>query len=323
MPAQMQKAKHGGAEERKTNSPDPDPKLAKPSVPPLPPVDSSGPAPAKHRRQIAQQTAPQPGAPPTGAPAIVTQAQILARAEQHMHRREGAACLAALDEHRGEWDEQVAERAERDRGTCELLAGRCDEGKKRLERICMNPRATTPNVAQGLLGAEVSRLCPVASFPTVHERVMAVSLQANVASSDKANQSRWCSTLERALLADTTSTEVESCLAQAVAPRKPSSESCYLLLHNLDEAYRYLTECFLRDKDCTTGAQLDVMHSQVGFRAIAVDNPRINLFCRAERVVEVYTACTAAGEEAERKCRDRVEAARNAGDTWVTPVFPR
>jgi hypothetical protein len=187
----------------------------------------------------------------------------------------------------------------------------------------MNTRAYTPNVAQGLLGAEVSRLCPVASFRTVEERVMAVSLQANVASSDKANQSRWCGTLERALLADTRSSEVQSCFAQFVAARRPSSESCYLLLHNLDEAYRYLTECFLRDKNCTTGAELDVMHSQVGFRAIALDSKRIDQFCRPERVVEVYTACAPAGEEAERKCRDRVEAARRAGDTWVTPVFPR
>ena len=319
-------------------------KPAPPAPPPTAAVDGSGQgapaavapraasdgpsAPPRHQRQSAQAQVPaQPGhgqsqPPQPAAPAIVTQAQILARAEREMHRRDGAACLAALGEVVGEWSEEVAARAQEDRGNCELLVGHCAEGKKLLEPAYLNNRAYAPNTAEGLLSAQVARMCPAASFPTVEKRIMAVSLQASVASSNAANQSIWCGALQRTLLADTRSAEVQDCFAQLAASRS-ATKSCYLLLHDLGEAYRYLTECFLRDKNCGEGARLDVMHSQVETRAIAVDDKRVNLFCRPTRVVEVYPACTAAGEEAERKCLDHVESARRAGDTMVTPAFPR
>jgi hypothetical protein len=186
----------------------------------------------------------------------------------------------------------------------------------------LNNRTYAPNAAEGLLSAQVARMCPAASFPTVEKRVLAVSLQASLASSDAANQSAWCGSLQRTLIADTQSAEVQGCFAKIAATRQATKE-CSLLLHDLDEAYRFVTECFLRDKNCREGARLDVMHSQVGFRAIAVDDKRVNLFCRPERIVEVYTACAAAGEEAERKCLDHIEDARRAGDAMVTPAFPR
>ena len=302
-------------------------KAEKPEAAPLkpadgtapPPVVPTGPTPTKHRKQVAQGALP---AQAGQVPAIVTQAQLLARAEHHLHRREGAACLAALGEHVGEWSEEVAPRAQTDRGNCELLVGHCAEGKKLLEPSYLNNRTYAPNAAEGLLSAQVARMCPAASFPTVEKRVLAVSLQASLASSDAANQSAWCGSLQRTLIADTQSAEVQGCFAKIAATRQATKE-CSLLLHDLDEAYRFVTECFLRDKNCREGARLDVMHSQVGFRAIAVDDKRVNLFCRPERIVEVYTTCAAAGEEAERKCLDHIEDARRAGDAMVTPAFPR
>jgi hypothetical protein len=133
-----------------------------------------------------------------------------------------------------------------------------------------------------------------------------------------AEQSRFCGALERALLADTQSNEVQSCWEHK------DSKSCLSLMFTLQLAYEHLAECFLRDKSCRDGARLDVMHSQVesGFLELG-GRRRPDLFCRASRTVEVYPACTPAGEEAQRKCLEHVEAARRAGDARVKPEFPR
>jgi hypothetical protein len=102
-----------------------------------------------------------------------------------------------------------------------------------------------------------------------------------------------------------------------------NAPACRSLKFDLGNAYERVTDCLLRDKNCRDGARMDVMHSQLGFGAIALDSERLDLFCRPSRVVEVYPACRPEGEQAEQKCRAHVEAARRAGDAKVTPLYPR
>jgi hypothetical protein len=279
---------------------------------------------AHHRRQVAQ--AQLPGQAPTPAPQIappvvVTQVQILARAEQHKYRREGAACLAALAEATGPWSAEIAERAQRARGSCEMLVGHCDEGRKLLEPIYMNQR-TAEAVAQGLLSRDAAELCPISSFPTVQKRLTAIAIQANAANGDARNQAQWCGALERVLLKDTRSSEIQACFAE-FAGFKPTAP-CGYLLADVREAYRYLAECFLRDKNCREGARLDVMHTQLEVVAVATDDPRVARWCKPSRVVEMYPSCATAAEEAERQCMERVEAAQRSGVERLRPeVLPR
>ena len=145
---------------------------------------------------------------------VVVQSTILGRAAEHLHKRDGAACLAALDEVTGEWTDVLAARAQETRGDCELLAGHCDEGRKLLEPMYLNNRAYAGNTGEGLLSARIARMCPVTSFATVDKRIMAVSLQANAANSEAGNQEKWCGALERALLADTKTAEVQACFSE-------------------------------------------------------------------------------------------------------------
>ena len=84
--------------------------------------------------QLPAQGAPPPGQTPTPAPqpatpVVVTQVQIVARAEQHMYKREGAACLAALNEVTGEWAEVLVPRVKGPRGNCEMLVGTATKGR--------------------------------------------------------------------------------------------------------------------------------------------------------------------------------------------------
>jgi len=277
-----------------------------------------------HRRQVAQ--AQLPGQAPTQAPQpatplIVTQVQILARAEQHKYKREGAACLAALAEVTGPWLPEIEERAQRARGSCEMLVGHCDEGRKLLEPIFMNQR-TAETVAQGLLSREAAELCPITSFPTVQKRLTAIAIQASKANGDARNQAQWCGALERVLLKDTKSSEIQSCFAE-YAGFKPTAP-CGFLLHDVREAYRYLAECFLRDKNCREGARLDVMHTQLEVVTVATDDPRIARWCQPSRTTEMYSSCASAAEEAQRQCMERVEAAQRSNVERLTPeVLPR
>jgi len=293
--------------------------------PPGEAADKTSGAP-RHRRQLAEAPSPTQMPPQTGqvAPPVVVQNMILGRAAEHLHKRDGAACLGALDEVTGPWTDVLAARAQEMRGDCELLAGHCDQGRKLLEPLYLNNRAYAGNTGEGLLSARVARLCPASSFATVDKRIMAVSLQANAANSAAGNQAKWCGALERVLLADTKSAEVQACFSD-VATTNKSTTPCYLLLHNLGEAYRYLAECFLRDKNCREGARLDVMHSQVESIFIMTDNPRMaERWCRPTRVEEMYTACTAEGAEVERQCMSRVESAQRSSVARLTPeILPR
>jgi hypothetical protein len=287
-------------------------------------VASNRPAtPTRHKRQVAQQSPASPTPPVSPAspalpplPPSGDAKELLDRADALADKRAGAACLAVLDQIHDVPADMVA-RANVIRGDCEMLAGLCEAGRKILEPMYEADRRFSPAAAKGVLSARVARMCPVASFPTVGKRVLAVSLQADEAKAAQGEQSRWCGALERALLADTQSSEVQACYGDK------KSEACISLRFNLESAYERLAECFLRDKNCREGARLDVMHSQVGWGSIDIANKRMNLFCRPSRVVEVYPTCAADGEAAERKCLEHVEAARKAGDARVLPVFPR
>lgn len=282
-------------------------------------------APSRHRRQLADnapsqagQAAPQPGP----VPLIVRQAEIVNRAYDHSRKRDGAACLAALDEVKGEWVPDLVIRVRELRGDCLLLSGRCDEGKKLLEQSYLNNRAYSPDTSEGLLSAHFLELCPIGSIRSVDKRIMAVSSQAKAANLESTNQSHWCSTLERTLLADTRSGEVQSCFADFAAA-KPRSD-CGPLFFNLREAYRFLSECYLRDKNCREGVRLDVMHNQLELLVMGTDDPNVARWCKPTRTVETYPACSAASEEAERRCMERVQAADRAGIEKVTPeILPR
>jgi hypothetical protein len=286
---------------------------------------SPPPAPTRRKRQLVQmapssQQAPeseQAQPPQQPSPATSDAKAMLDRADALADKRDGAGCLAVLNQIHDIPSEMTA-RANEIRGDCEMLAGHCEAGRKILEPMYEAERRFTPAVAKGLLGARVARMCPVSSFPTVAERVAAVHQQALEAEKMPAEQSRFCGALERALLADTQSNEVQSCWEHK------DSKSCLSLMFTLQLAYEHLAECFLRDKSCRDGARLDVMHSQVesGFLELG-GRRRPDLFCRASRTVEVYPACTPAGEEAQRKCLEHVEAARRAGDARVKPEFPR
>jgi hypothetical protein len=307
----VQKEQQGGPEAQRTDqTKNPDP----PSVPPHLPVNQAGSAPSggpsKHKRQLAQASPPA-----TALPASGDAKEMLDRADRLADKRDGAGCLAVMEQIRDVPADMVA-RANIIRGDCEMLAGHCEAGRKILEPMYEADRHFTPATAKGVLSARVARMCPVSAFPTVGKRLLAVSLQADEAKSAAGEQSRWCGALERALLADTQSPEVQSCFAD----RKTGD--CPTLRFNLERAYEHLAECFLRDKNCREGARLDVMHSQVEFGTVDVANKRINLFCRPDRVVEVYPACTPEGDEVQRKCLERVEAARQTGEPRVSPVLP-
>jgi hypothetical protein len=281
-----------------------------------PATGGTPPAP-RSRRRLAQSDATPPA--PGPAPSLYDAAALLSRASNAVSRRDGAGCLALLREVRS-FPPEVAARALETRADCELLAGHCDAGRRLLEQAYADDRRYAGVTGQGLLGAHVSRMCPAASFPTVEQRILAVSLQASSASSASGHQAQWCGALKKVLLAETRSKEVAACLADVAANKAASP--CHILLHNLEEGYRYLTDCFLRDNNCREGARLDVMHSQVEWRVVATDNPRAETWCRPTRVIEVYPSCSAAGKDAERTCKERLEAARQAGLTKITPEMP-
>jgi serine/threonine protein kinase len=309
-PAQKEKQERAEAQRPEQK----DLKISDPSVSPRLPPDhaDSGPTSPKHRRQLAQADAPIPAqGPVAGDPKV-----ILDRAGALADKRDGKGCLTALAGLR-DVPADLAARAQELRGDCEMLAGNCEAGRKILEPMYQADRRHTPATAEGLLSARIGRMCPVSSFPTVQKRLTAIYLQAVLAMESRTEQSRLCGALARTLLADTQSKEVQDCFPNM------DTVPCRFMKFDLANAYERVTDCLLRDKNCREGARMDVMRSQVGWGAIAVDHQRINLFCRPSRVVEVYPACTAEGEAAERKCLDHVDAARRAGDANVTPLYPR
>jgi serine/threonine protein kinase len=217
--------------------------------------------------------------------------------------RDGAACLTALNQMPLDaWPATLADRAARRRATCEMLRGNCNKGRQMLELL------------DGANGSRAAMLanCPVASLPTIEERLSAVSAQADDARY-AGNKLGRRAELKQALQRQTAAPQIQACFRN-----RNASRACGRRLATLAHAYQVVAESFLSARDCADGAALDVMHSQVVYAAAGTDGGDPALRCRAERVFAVYRSCSDAGEAAERRCLARVQAARRDG----APVLP-
>jgi len=212
--------------------------------------------------------------------------------------RDGAACLNALNQIPADaWPAPLAERALRRRATCEMLRGSCDKGRRLLEPL------------DGVSGSRAAVLanCLVTLLPTVEDRILAVSAQADEARY-AGNKPTRRKDLKQALLRQTASPEIQACFRN-----RNSSRACGRRLTALARAYQVLAESFLLGHDCAEGAAMDVMHSQVTFQSVGPDGGDSALRCRSGRVFAAYRSCADAGEAAERRCLARVQSARREG----------
>jgi hypothetical protein len=296
-----------------------------------PPIVSVSPAPAGNRGE--PPAAPEPPAralPParaggrrdTAARAAAVAAARVAWSRRHPEidarllldladgshaDRKGADCLATLNKvPLDAWPATLSDRALRRRATCEMLRGNCAKGRRQLELLD---------------GSDVSRAaglanCPVATLPTVEDRLLAVSAQADDLRYTGNTPARR-KELKQALQRETSSALIQTCFRD-----RNASRACGRRLSTLARAYQVLAEAYLVDRDCTDGAALDVMRSQVKFQSVAPDGGDPALRCRSERVFAAYKSCSDAGVAAERRCLARVQNARRDG-TAVMPEVGR
>jgi hypothetical protein len=206
--------------------------------------------------------------------------------------RDGTNCLMALNQVPVDaWPSALAERALRRRATCEMLRGNCEKGRRLLEPL------DGPDGSRGALLAN----CPVASLPTVEDRILAVSAQADEARYSDNSLARRRE-LRQALARQTASAEIQACFRNSA-----ESRACGRQLNALARAYQVLAESYLVAGDCIEGASLDVLRSQVKYQAAGPDGGDPALRCRAERVFAAYKSCGEAGENAERRCLKRLQ----------------
>jgi hypothetical protein len=217
--------------------------------------------------------------------------------------RDGAACLTALNKMPLDaWPTALADRSLRRRATCEMLRGNCEKGRRMLEAL------------DGATGARSAQLvnCPVASLPTIEDRIAAVSAQADEARY-AGNKAARRKDLKQALVRQTTAPPIQACFRSWNASR-----ACGRRLTALARSYQVLAESFLAARDCAEGAALDVMRSQISYQSAGPEGGDPALRCRSERVFAAYRSCAEAGETAERRCLARVQAAKSNGG----PVLP-
>jgi hypothetical protein len=220
---------------------------------------------------------------------------LLDLAERSHADRDGAACLTALNQMPLDaWPPVLSDRAARRRATCEMLRGNCNKGRQMFELL---------DGANGSRAATLAN-CPVASLPTIEERLAAVSTQADEARY-AGNKPARRAELKQALQRQTATPQIQACFRN-----RNASRACGRRLAALAHAYQVVAESFLIARDCADGAALDVMRSQVAYAAAAPEGGDPALRCRAERVFAVYRSCSDAGEAAERRCLARVQAAR-------------
>ena len=202
------------------------------------------------------------------------------------------------------WPPTLSDRALRRRATCEMLRGNCDKGRRLLGSL------------DGGNGGRATLLanCPVAALPAVDERIAAVSAQADEARY-AGNKAARRQELKQSLLRQTAAPQIQACFRD-----RNASRACGRRLAALARAYQVLAESFLVGHDCTEGAALDVMHSQVVFQSFGPDGGDPALRCRSERVFAAYRSCADAGEAAERRCLARVQAARRDGAAVLPDV---
>jgi serine/threonine protein kinase len=295
-------------------------RLLAPAPVPAPAPVAPPPAAPRLPRSVAKRAPDAPKQVALGDGPPLDADAALVRAAEAADHRDGTACLAALDAV-ASWPAELVRRTDELRADCEMLRGNCELGRTLLEPIYASDR-TIGSAARGLLRARVARMCPPATFATVNQRIRAVYLQADIASQSPEKHPRWCGALERQLFADTRSHEIQDCFRASAAGRPPPAV-CVDVRADLVEAYRYLSECFLRDGNCGEGAILDLLHGQVEMQSVASDDVRrTEEWCRGDAVRERYERCADAGREAERRCQAEVAAARAAGRT-LTPVLPR
>ena len=287
-----------------------------------PPAAIPAPAPA-----TTETRAPEPPTEPAPAPSTarkprvrLAQApadakQILERATSHDLNREGAACLAALDEVK-EWPGDMAEMADRIRGDCLMLTGRCDAGKKLLEPIYMHDKRQAEKLRTVMLDRRVLEMCPMRSIPTLSGRIHAVLMQADNASHKHPG---WCRQLTPTLARDTESAEMRACL-RARAAGEPLSPSCDKMVFPLQLAQRSLASCLLKDGDCRNGAAFDIMNGQLGWSRPPGDDDG-ERWCRPDHLLEYYPSCTAYGHRARDKCLARFDEVKRGGGV-VVPELP-
>jgi len=217
--------------------------------------------------------------------------------------RDGAACLTTLNRvPLDAWPAALSDRALRRRATCEMLRGNCEKGRRMLEAL---------DGATGARGTQLAN-CPVASLPTIEDRIAAVSAQADEARY-AGNKAARRKELKQALGRQTTAPPIQACFRSWNASR-----ACGRRLAALARSYQVLAESFLAARDCAEGAALDVMRSQISYQSAGPEGGDPALRCRSERVFAAYRSCADAGEAAERRCLARVQAARRDG----APVLP-
>jgi hypothetical protein len=83
---------------------------------------------------------------PSAPPAQSDVSDLVASASRHMHHGDGEACLADLDEV-ARLDPKMDERLSITRGQCEMLIGKCQEGKRRVAHWYEIETAMTPERA--------------------------------------------------------------------------------------------------------------------------------------------------------------------------------
>ena len=215
---------------------------------------------------------------------------LLDLADRAHDDRDGPGCLLALNQVPGDaWPVPLTERALRRRGSCEMLRGRCDQGRRLLEPL------DGPESTHTIMLAN----CPIGALATLDDRLAAVTAQADEARY-AGNRPARRKELRQALLRQTEAPALQSCYRDQSASRP-----CRKRLTALARAYQVLAESFLAAGECREGAELDVMQSQVRFQSLQPDAGDSALRCRAERIFRAYPACATAGETAERRCLAR------------------
>jgi hypothetical protein len=260
------------------------------------------PAPPRPARRRAPAS-PRAGAPHARAVAYLPMDAdpelLLFLADGAHAERAGPSCLAALNRLPADaWPPELAERALRRRASCEMLRGRCDEGRRLLAS------AEGADAARAALLAD----CPVSALAKVEDRLLAVIAQADEARYASNTPGRRAE-LQRALAREAEGRDAQACLR-----REPGARACPRRLGLLARAYQVLAEAFLAGGDCGAGASLDVMRTEVEVQAAGAD-PAVG--CRAERTRAVFRACATAADQAERRCVARVQAARHDGQPLV------
>jgi hypothetical protein len=289
---------------------EPTPEAPRPAAITTPPAPAAIPEPAPHAPHVRRDP----------RKAAEAKARALAWANKHpeldarllldfadgsYNDRDGETCLKSLNQIPADaWPPALSERALRRRATCEMLRGRCVTGRRLLEPL------DGPSGARSTLLAT----CPVASLPTVENRILAIGAQADEARYAGNKRARR-EELKQSLLRQTAAPEIAACFRN-----RNGSHACGRKLAALARTYQVLAESYLVARDCADGAALDVMRSQVKFQSYGPDGGDPALRCRAERVFAAYKSCADAGEAAERRCLTRVQAAKRDGTTVLPDV---